>query len=164
MTLDPRQEAHHVGRTGPSAGDRTARLLALAAGIAFLLVGVLGFVPGVTTRYDELRLGHDSGAQLLGLFQVSGVHNVLHLLLGALGTLLARRGSSAVWYLIGGGAAYLGLWIYGLVVGHHSHANVAALNDADNWLHLGLGVAMLLLAVTLAGQHDPTKRRTRARG
>jgi hypothetical protein len=32
------------------------------------------------------------------------------------------------------------------------------LNDADNWLHFGLGVVMLLLGVTLAGQRDPTRR------
>ncbi len=39
-----------------------------------------------------------------------------------------------------------------------SAANILTLNNADNWLHLGLGAAMVVLALTLAGQHDPTKR------
>ena len=41
--------------------------------------------------------------------------------------------------------------------------NVIPVNNADNWLHFGLGLVMILLAVTLAGQHDPTKRRARVR-
>ena len=39
---------------------------------AFLVVGVLGFIPGVTTHLDQLRVaGHHSGAMLFGVFAVS---------------------------------------------------------------------------------------------
>ncbi|MFW6773864.1 DUF4383 domain-containing protein [Nocardioides sp. CPCC 205120] len=129
-------------------GDRFLRTVALVVGGTFLLVGILGFVPGVTTDYDQLELaGHESEAKLLGLFQVSILHNIVHLLFGVLGIAAAKRPRAAVTYLIGGGLVYLVLWIYGLSVGHHSDANFVPLNDADNWLHLGLGVAMIGLGV-----------------
>ncbi len=54
----------------------------MAVGAVLLLAGVLGFIPGVTTDYDALTFaGHHSGAQLLGVFNVS----VLGLLLGRAG-------------------------------------------------------------------------------
>jgi hypothetical protein len=65
-------------RTGSRAAVQTA---ALVVGAAFLLVGVLGFVPGITSNFSELSFaGHHSGALLLGVFQVSVLHNVVHLL------------------------------------------------------------------------------------
>ncbi len=49
----------------------------------FLLVGILGFVPGVTTDYDGMTVaGHESTAMLLGVFHVSILHNIVHLFLG----------------------------------------------------------------------------------
>ena len=41
---------------------------------------------------------------------------------------------------------YLVLWIYGLVVDEQSQANFVPLNDADDWLHLFLGVTMIGLS------------------
>ena len=52
-------------------------------------------------------------------------------------------------FLVGGGVIYLGLWIYGLAIHYGSDANLFYLNDADNWLHLALGVAMLALGLFL---------------
>jgi hypothetical protein len=40
-----------------------------------------------------------------------------------------------------------------------SKANFGPANGADHWLHFGLGGAMVVLGLTLAGQRDPTKRR-----
>jgi len=44
--------------------ERTnAQTLALVFGIAFLAAGILGFVPGITSNYDELEFaGADSNA------------------------------------------------------------------------------------------------------
>lgn len=83
---------------------------ALVAGAVFLLVGVLGFVPGVTTHYDQLTFGgHHSDAALLGIFNVSILHNLVHLAFGVAGIALSRTFNSARAYLIAGGAVYLAL-------------------------------------------------------
>src|SRR3978361_1214574 len=80
------------------------RTAALVVGIVFLLVGVLGFVPGITNHYDTMTFaGHDSQAKLLGIFQVSILHNIVHLLFGIVGVLAARTASGARSFLIVGG-------------------------------------------------------------
>lgn len=127
---------------------------AAAVGAGFLLSGILGFVPGVTTNYDDLTFaGHESGALLLDTFQVSILHNVVHLLFGVAGLAMARSWSGARTFLLGGGVIYLALWVFGLVVADETtSANFVPLNDADNWLHLGLGAAMFLLGVVLGAR------------
>ncbi|HKV21702.1 MAG TPA: DUF4383 domain-containing protein [Mycobacterium sp.] len=131
---------------------------------ALLIVGLLGFLPGVTTHHDLLQFaGHHSGAKLFGVFAVSILHNLLHMALGVAGLVMARTYALARAYFLIGGLAYLGLFAYGIAIDHGSSANVIPVNSADNWLHFGLGVGMLLLGLTLAGQHDPTKRRARVR-
>jgi len=119
-------------------------------GAVFLLVGVLGFIPGVTTDYDSLTFaGHHSDAKLLGIFQVSILHNIVHLLFGVAGIVMARAFSTAKLFLVGGGVIYLVLWIYGLLIDMDSSANFVPVNTADNWLHFVLGVAMIALGVLL---------------
>lgn len=136
---------------------------AILVAAGFLVLGGLGFVPAVTSHYDELAwAGHHSGAMLFGVFAVSGLHNVVHLAFGAVGLLLARTYAAARAYLLVGGLIYLGLWIYGLLIDHASSVNLLPLNGADNWLHFGLGTVMIVFGLTLGAQHDPTKRRFRA--
>ncbi|GGM70905.1 membrane protein [Lentzea pudingi] len=117
------------------------------AGAAFLLVGVLGFIPGITTHYDELGLAGHSGALLFGLFAVSVLHNLVHLLFGVVGLLAAKKAQSARAFLMVGGGVYVVLWVYGSAIGEHTAANFLPVNTADNWLHLGLGAGMILLGV-----------------
>jgi hypothetical protein len=127
----------------------------------FLVIGVLGFIPGVTTDFDEMAFaGDESEAMLLGVFQVSVLHNIVHLLFGVVGLALARTFSGARNFLIGGGVVYLVLWIYGLVVDESSSANFVPVNDADDWLHLVLGVGMILLGVLLGRRPVDTSRRS----
>lgn len=117
---------------------------AMVVGATFLLVGVLGFVPGITTDYDNLSFaGHHSGAMLLGIFEVSVLHNIVHLLFGVVGLIAARSATTAAWYLLLGGAVYAVLWLYGLVIDKESAANFVPLNTADDWLHFGLAVGMV---------------------
>jgi hypothetical protein len=129
----------------------TLQKAATAVAVVFLAVGVLGFVPGITTDYDTMMFGgHHSEAKLLGIFQVSILHNIVHLLFGIAGLALARSFSGARTYLIGGGVVYLVLWIYGLVIDQTSTANFVPINTADNWLHFVLGVGMIGLGVALS--------------
>ncbi|MFF7813622.1 DUF4383 domain-containing protein [Streptomyces roseolus] len=126
------------------------QLAALVVGVVFLLVGILGFIPGITTDYDTLKFAeHHSEAKLLGVFQVSVLHNIVHLLFGVAGIAMARAAATARAYLIGGGVIYLVLWIYGLLVDHDSSANFVPVNTADNWLHFILGVGMIALGFLL---------------
>jgi Domain of unknown function (DUF4383) len=135
-----------------STASRTRiQTAALAVGAVFLLVGLLGFVPGITSNYSDMSFaGHESTAKLLGLFQVSVLHNIVHLLFGVAGILLARTISGARSYLVLGGAIYAILWIYGLIIDKDSGANFVPLNNADNWLHLILAVGMIGLGLALA--------------
>jgi hypothetical protein len=128
--------------------DRTpVQSLAALVGVVFLLVGILGFVPGITTHYGDLSFaGHDSGAKLLGIFQVSILHNIVHLLFGVVGLVLAKTADGARTYFLGGGVVYILLWIVGLAGG----ADWIPANTADNWLHFGLGLGMILLGLVAA--------------
>jgi hypothetical protein len=119
--------------------------VARLVGIVFLLVGIAGFIPGVTTNlYDGLEFaGNDGNAELLGIFQVSVLHNIVHGLFGIAGLALAATASGARTYLIGGGAVYLGLFLLGIVGG----GDWIPANTADNWLHLLLGAGMIVLGV-----------------
>lgn len=139
----------------------TVGSLALLASGTFVLAGILGFVPGVTTHYGEMELaGHASGAELLGAFQVSVLHNVVHLLLGAVGLALARTSHGARTFLVGGGTISLVLGLFGLVVDKSSSANFVPLDSADDWLHLALGSATIVLAL---GAGVAAGERSRAR-
>ncbi|MFO6454174.1 MULTISPECIES: DUF4383 domain-containing protein [unclassified Aeromicrobium] len=123
---------------------------AAVVGAVFLLVGILGFIPGITTDYDTMQFaGHHSEAMLLGIFQVSILHNIVHLLFGVAGLALARAWSTARLYLIAGGAIYGLLWIYGLLVDKEHQANFVPLNSADDWLHFVLSVGMIGLGLLL---------------
>jgi hypothetical protein len=135
-------------RRSQTAARPLVNRIALTVGVVFLLVGIAGFIPGITTHYDTLSFaGHHSEAKLLGVFQVSILHNIVHLLFGIAGIAMARRADAARLYLIGGGAVYLLLWIYGLAVSDTSSANFVPINTADDWLHFALGIGMIGLGV-----------------
>jgi hypothetical protein len=131
----------------------TIQSVALLYGVVFLLVGILGFIPGITTNYDDLGFaGTDSRAELLGLFQTSILHNLVHIAFGIAGLALAKTIEGARTFLIGGGVIYLVLWLYGLVIDRGGDANFVPISTADNWLHFGLGVTMVGAGFLLARQ------------
>jgi Domain of unknown function (DUF4383) len=140
-----------VDRT--TAGDRdllvtVARLFA----IVFLLVGILGFIPGITSDAPGDFAGDGSDAELLGIFRVSILHNIVHLLYGIVGLALARTWDGARTFLIGGGVVYIVLWVVGLIGG----ADWVPVNTADSWLHFVLGVVMVAAGYVLG--REPSGR------
>jgi uncharacterized protein DUF4383 len=150
---------HERDSTGAGLGAAGTNVQKAAAvvGAAFLLVGILGFIPGVTTHYSSMEFaGHHSDAKLLGLFEVSILHNIVHLLFGAAGLAMARTWSGARAYLLAGGAVYIVLALYGAVIDKGTPANFVPVNIADDWLHLFLGLGMIGLGLAFG--------RERARG
>jgi hypothetical protein len=144
--------------------ERALRGAARAVGAVFLIVGILGFVPGVTSHVGSMEFaGHDSPSELLHVFQVSVLHNLVHIAFGIAGLLMASRARSAFWYLVGGGAIYLLLALYGAVIEKGESANFVPVNRADDWLHLGLGIGMIALGLLLT-PHNVERRIEANRG
>jgi Domain of unknown function (DUF4383) len=113
-------------------------LVGYVFGAVYLLVGLLGF----TVSGGHEFAGHDGGT-LLGLFMVNPLHNVAHLLIGALLVLAATRGeavSSRINTVVGG--VYLLLGLVGLVI-LDEDVNILALNTPDNLLHFGSAAVLL---------------------
>ena len=124
-------------RSGTSATSSVNRLLGYVLGIVFLLVGALGFA--VT---GGVGFASREGNTLLG-FEVNPLHNIVHLLVGAVLLLGATRGVAAARSAnIAVGGTYLVVGIIGLFI-LDSSANILALNSADNVLHLVSAVALL---------------------
>ncbi len=138
-----------TGRTG--YGSTWTQKGALVFGVVFLIVGIAGFIPGLTMDMGSMAMaGHGSMALLLGLFQVSALHNIVHLLFGVVGLVAARTATGARLYLLIGGIVYAVLFVYGLfTAGMMGGANFVPLNSADNVLHAVLAVAMIVLGVVL---------------
>ena len=137
----------------------SAESLAGLVGLALVALGVLGFVPGVVQGYAALHWWQGgSAARLFDLFQTSILLNLVHIGAGVLGLTAAQRPGAARLYLSGGGTGFFGLGVYGLLVDYPSRWNFLPVDRADDWLHLGLGVAMLYagLGVRLATPRPAT--------
>ena len=133
-------------RSGTSATSSVNRLLGYVLGIVFLLVGALGFA--VTSG---VGFAAQDGKTLLG-FEVNPLHNIVHLLVGAVLLLGASRGVAAARSAnIAIGGTYLVVGLIGLFI-LDSSANILALNSADNVLHLLS--AVVLLGVGVATDKD----------
>ncbi|WP_028280495.1 DUF4383 domain-containing protein [Arthrobacter sp. H5] len=135
-------------RTSPN------RLLATVFGAVYLLVGILGFFVTAGVGFFATE------GNVLIVFEVNPLHNVIHLaigaalLLGGLNSVAAAKGVNttvgAVYLLVG----ILGLFLVG------TSLNIIALNGADNVLHLAS--AVLLLGVGLSQDKRASNTRARA--
>jgi len=104
-------------QTTPAPHHVRAQIQKGALGISavLVLIGVLGFIPGITQPHAELRFASTSEAQLFAIFRVSVLHNLVHLAFGIVGLVLAATPLRARNLLFVGGLVYLMLALYGLV-------------------------------------------------
>jgi len=122
-----------------------ARRFAMIMGIVFVLVGILAFIPGVTqpdpSNAPPLSVHGPGHGYLLGLFHVNVLHNVVHLLFGVLGILMARDAASAVLYARIVAVAYGLLVILGLIPATSTTFGLIPIHGADVVLHLLIAAA-----------------------
>lgn len=122
-------------------GPSPARLYATLVGATLVVAGILGFF------YSASFGSPGTVDDVFGAFAVNGWHNVLHVLTGALGLLVA--GYAARQYSLLLGVAYVALAAWGFVVGSGSSVlGFLPVDTADNLLHLVLG--LLGVAAALA--------------
>jgi hypothetical protein len=127
-----------------------AKLYATVVGTVLTIAGIVGFF------YSASFGSPGEVDEVLGILDVNGWHNVLHLVTGLLG--LVAIGYAAREYALGLGLVYLVIAIWGFVIGSgESILGVVPVNSGDNVLHLVLGVAGLA-----AGLATPTQSRTPA--
>jgi hypothetical protein len=140
------------------------RTFALVAGIVFLVVGVLGFVPEVTVDHVLAFIPEKTGGHeyLLGIFAVGTVHNLINLVIGALG-IAAYYGDRARLYCQGLGIVCLLIGILGFIpVLLHGNGMLLGLFDvnlADNLVYLVIGAIAAYLGFAprfSGGQVSPT--------
>jgi len=119
----------------------TAKSLALIIGVIFIAVGLLGFV-------DNPIVGTSENV----IFHADQTHNIVHIVSGALFVLVALAAPGAVvGFMVLFGLVYLGLGVLGLVTmgkeGMGELLGFLHINANDNYLHIGLGIVILLAGI-----------------
>jgi hypothetical protein len=118
-----------------------AKTLAILFGIVFLLIGILGFVPGVTNN-----------EMLLGIFHVNAAHNVVHLLSGAVALWagMTSLGAAKTYFKVFG-IVYALVAVLGFVQGEGMLLGLISNNVADTWLHVAIAAVSLIVGFAPAG-------------
>lgn len=126
------------------------KVAAILFGAVFTLVGLLGFVGALTPKG-----GSPAQPQLLGLFAVTTLHNIVHLGtgIGLLAFGFANGGANARTGLLVFGAVYGLVTVLGFVGPGLVRSLGIGINTADNLLHVVLTIA--LLGVPLAFKDQP---------
>ncbi len=121
----------------------TAKSVALIFGVIFIAVGCLGFV-------DNPIVGTSEKA----IFHADTLHNGVHIGSGVLFVLFALAAPAAVsGFMIFFGLVYLLLGVLGLVnmgsgmKGTEKLLGILHVNGADNYLHVALGLVILLAGI-----------------
>jgi hypothetical protein len=120
----------------------STRTFALLFGIVFLAVGVLGFVPGMThpaAGSHNVTMTNGYG-DLLGMFPVNILHNIVHILFGLWGLAASRSATGAVTYARGVAIIYIVLAVLGLVGATETTFGYIPIYGNDVYLHGAIGI------------------------
>ncbi len=122
----------------------STRKFATIMGAVFLIVGLLGFVPGITRMehgHPGLTVEGPGTGYLLGLFHVNVIHNLIHIAFGIGGLAAGRSFSGARSYAKIVGISYLALAVLGLLPFTKTLFGLVPIHGNDVWLHALIGVA-----------------------
>jgi uncharacterized membrane protein len=112
------------------------RWFALIIGVVYLLVGIAGFIPALGDDRTSPDLVVDSHYRdLLGLFPINILHNIVHLLIGLAGIAAYRTYGSARAYSRGLAILYAILAVMGLIPVLETTFDLIPLFSHDIWLH-----------------------------
>jgi Domain of unknown function (DUF4383) len=117
------------------------RRFALVLGVLFLVVGVAGFIPGITQMHggpDNLTVHGPGHGWLLGLFHVNVLHNLVHIVFGIAGLACAGSFLAARRYAQFVAVAYGVLGVLGLISAGNTNTlwGLVPIEGNDVWLHL----------------------------
>ena len=118
--------------------------MSVVFGVVLLLVGVLGFIPGITTDNH-----------LLGIFHVNALHNIIHLVSGAVALycgMTSVKASKTYFQVFG--VIYALVAILGFVYGDNAILGLVANNMADTWLHVVIAVTVLYLGFATSSTEE----------
>lgn len=109
---------------------------ALIFGIAFLVVGVAGFIPGLSTPLEHPGLTVEAASgHLFGLFPVNALHNLVHIAFGVWGLVAARNLAASRLYGRVVAVAYGALTVLGLIPLANTVFGLVPIYGHDIWLH-----------------------------
>lgn len=112
------------------------RTFARIFGIVFLIVGIGGFIPGITQPHDHPGLAIEAGSGMeLGLFPVNVLHNLVHIAFGIWGLLAARSLNGARLYAKSVAIVYGLLTVLGLIPATNTTFGLVPIYGHDIWLH-----------------------------
>ena len=113
------------------------RTFALVFGIIYVVVGIMGFIPGLNQHHADLpAIAVDSFyGRLIGLFPVNILHNVVHLIIGAWGILSSRRIDASRFYGKALAIIYGLLAVLGLIPVANTMFGLVPIFGHDVWLH-----------------------------
>ena len=134
-----------------TANKTPAQLYSLVFGATLLVAGIAGFL--VDSSFGPL--GADVEGSNLILFEVNGIHNIVHLASGALGLALWRNPASARLFALGFGAVYLLVTVLGFAMGNNV-LGIIPINAADNVLHLVIAAAGIAAGLASRTVAEPT--------
>jgi hypothetical protein len=129
-------------------GLQPVQMVVGLVGLAFLVAGIVGFT---RTGFADFA-GQEPW--FLSVFAINPLHNLINVVLGLIGVLMSIGSGLARTYgwlllIATGGMFVWGMMITGMVSSNpvSGAGNPLNLNSADNWLHLGLAVLGLVIAV-----------------
>lgn len=111
------------------------RTAARIFGIIYLLVGILGFIPALLQPADGPHVLIGTTVNLLGLFPVNAVHDLVHILIGFGGILAAASFAGARSYFRTIAVLYAVLAVFGIIPLTNTLFGLAPLTGLDVGLH-----------------------------